>query len=783
MTNSIATAWHELSVQDELGVWQLRSMHPDDLMPGPLCLRVDWRLGGQGGAWCGPSNNVYTEVDHQRATPLGRAVSLIVDSRSVKGELGIKVVYALCEDPPLFLWRTSLTNRSSEAVFLDRLVLLQTIEGDDDVSVSSPKSGSRTWSPRRYDRMQAQGVDDARWAFYCTGWQSWTFAGTLTPQQRMPRTRLGLLTEPVQVSHGTQLPRRTGFFSSDMFGVVASRKTRRGLLAGFLSQERCFGAFDVCFLPRGASMRLWLNGDGVRLDPGHTFESDWACLQFVDLDAADPLETYLDSVEKVSGSRADGDTPAGWCSWYQYFQGITQADVLRSMHWAQEHRTTVPLDVLQIDDGFQAEVGDWLEWDHQSFPLGMDQLADEIERVGFKAGLWLAPFIAKPGASVLAEHEDWILRRPNGKPSPAGYLWDTFPRALDVTHPEVQEHLRKVMYTVVHEWGYRYLKLDFLYAGALPGERFDPTKTRAQALRGALELIREVAGEDAVLVGCGCPLGSGVGIFDSMRIGPDVATHWLPEYRGLGFLLRSEPGLPSCRNAIQTSLARAHLHGRWWANDPDCILLRDSDTSLTPSEVQTLATVVSLSGGAMMVSDDLGLLSKKRVSWLQRLLPLLPKAARVVDLFDSQPPSILFLPLRGSIGNWWLIAAINWLDSDADLEVSPNVQGHLELPDVSAHGVRFLALREHGAHAQWVGDTLHTSQGLGVKNVERGERHLQFAVDYQRALRGRVWLKSPAGITQIAFEGEPQPWHQITEDVYCVDLDFPRGGKLLVRWN
>jgi len=37
--------------------------------------------------------------------------------------------------------------------------------------------------------------------------------------------------------------------------------------------------------------------------------------------------------------------------------------------------------------------------------------------------------------------------------------------------------------TVVDDWGFTYLKLDFLFAAALPGERYDAEATRIEAYR------------------------------------------------------------------------------------------------------------------------------------------------------------------------------------------------------------------------------------------------------------------------------------------------------------
>ena len=33
--------------------------------------------------------------------------------------------------------------------------------------------------------------------------------------------------------------------------------------------------------------------------------------------------------------------------------------------------------------------------------------------------------------------------------------------------------------------------------------------------------------------------------------------------------------LPSARNMVRNTLCRLGMHGRWWVNDPDCMLLRD----------------------------------------------------------------------------------------------------------------------------------------------------------------------------------------------------------------
>jgi hypothetical protein len=62
--------------------------------------------------------------------------------------------------------------------------------------------------------------------------------------------------------------------------------------------------------------------------------------------------------------------------------------------------------------------------------------------------------------------------------------------------------------------------------------------------------------------------------------------------------------LPAARNAVRNTLTRSAMHGRWFLNDPDCILLRAS-TRLTPAELRGILTVQAMCGGPVIVSDDM----------------------------------------------------------------------------------------------------------------------------------------------------------------------------------
>jgi alpha-galactosidase len=155
-------------------------------------------------------------------------------------------------------------------------------------------------------------------------------------------------------------------------------------------------------------------------------------------------------------------------------------------------------------------------------------------------------------------------------------------------------------------------------------------------------------------------MGPSVGLVNGMRIGPDVAPSWHPEAR-LG--RRVSLSLPAAANALRSAIARFWMHNRLWLSDPDCLLLRDSETDLTADEVRTLATVVAMSGGMVLDSDDLTQLSPERRRLLATLLPLRGAAALPLDMFHRDPPQVLWRAADN------LLAVINWADEATDVSV------------------------------------------------------------------------------------------------------------------
>ena len=52
---------------------------------------------------------------------------------------------------------------------------------------------------------------------------------------------------------------------------------------------------------------------------------------------------------------------------------------------------------------------------------------------------------------------------------------------LDPTNPGAQNYLRETYRTLAHDWGIRYIKLDFMDDSAIEGLRYQPNTTAMEA--------------------------------------------------------------------------------------------------------------------------------------------------------------------------------------------------------------------------------------------------------------------------------------------------------------
>jgi len=570
---------------------------------------------------------------------------------------------------------------------------------------------------------------------YRHGYQSWSPTGTLPVDEGFPPEA------PANVPMMTDLaaPEVTSH------GLLGLTGEDRRLTLGFLDHGSYVARFDLETGDDGlASLSAVCPGDGVALSPGETARS--ATLR---VDAtrpvADALRALADAVADRMDARVPERAPTGWCSWYHYFTDVTPADVRENL--AAVADWDPPVELVQLDDGYQTAFGDWLTLTDAFERAGMADLVADVTDRGYRPGLWLAPFLVQEDAALVADHPEWLLSD-DGEPVTAGRRHGEM-YGLDTTHPGVQDWLADTVGTVTDDWGFSYLKLDFLYAAALPADRHGDA-TRAEAYRRGLATIRDAAGEDTFLLGCGAPQCQSVGLVDAMRVGPDTAPFWAdPD---------DAASEPAHENAVRNVLNRQFTHRRWWLTDPDCQLVR-ATTDLSPAERETFATLVALSGGTNVFSDAVAEISPAGRELLERSLP--PVSGGTVDGLGSAefPDSIT---CRRPADGGRAVAVFNWADEQrtvtcplADGERAWNVSRERPVP---AGGAATASVPPHGrllVHAAPASERPHV---LGATHLAAGTDQLTRTRFRRRGATGELTLQVEAPRSMEFLVAVPSGW-------------------------
>jgi alpha-galactosidase len=523
--------------------------------------------------------------------------------------------------------------------------------------------------------------------FFKHGYQSWSESRPLAVgTMAHPRDGALFLIRLNHQSEVTRPPDAPEAATSEQFTIVESDSSPERFVAGFIGAAHQLATITVA-APDRVSARAIL--DGVALRRGE--ERDIEPLAFwrtAESESAGRIAArFAAMLGRAMNARVGARYQRGWCSWYHYFHAITEDALRTNLRALKAMRSEYPIELVQLDDGYQAALGDW-DRTNAKFPSGLARIACEIRDAGFTAGIWTAPFLAARDSQIMREHPDWFIRHENGEPLRAGYNsnWtadeDKFAYALDPGNPEFAAHLERLFKRIVEEFGYDYLKLDFLYAAAAEGIRHNPDLTRAETLRWGLDAIRRGAGEQTFILGCGCPLGPAVGVVDGMRIGPDVAPYW-----GGG---AGETGAPGTALAIDAILARSFMHRRLWLNDPDCLMLRAKQTQLTDDERNALAWAIAVSGGMLLISDDMSLLGADSARLFQAVARI---GAEVDASCDEEPPmlaNVMTMPsvrtLSARVRDGALHLLLNMAGSAAQVRLAEALPPHQEAKSVGIYG-------------------------------------------------------------------------------------------------
>lgn len=424
------------------------------------------------------------------------------------------------------------------------------------------------------------------------GYQSWTDSREMNRHDVMlPLTKICAAIDPLlhSTAYGdykfTTYTKDKGVFHGFSYGYV--RNNDEYELIGSLRESNGFTVlyYDM----RSNKIIVQKDLDGIELEAADEYE-------IMNLFyAKGAYDEVFDSYFAALDIKPCAKTPiTGYTSWYRHSADISETAILEDLDALS--KLDKKLDIFQIDDGFQSNIGDWLMLDESKFPNGIKLIADKAHESGMKAGLWLAPFAATRKSKMYLEHQDWFIKDAKHNIPTVGMNWGGF-MALDIYNLEVREYLKQVFDTVLKEWGFDMVKLDFLYCICCTPYN---GKTRGEIMSDGIDFLRECVG-DKLILGCGVPLFPAFGKLDYCRIGCDVTMSWKP----FNYFTRMHRENISVENTLRSTIFRRHLNGRAFVSDPDVIILRQAENvHLTPEQQRVMALINKIGGSILFISDN-----------------------------------------------------------------------------------------------------------------------------------------------------------------------------------
>jgi alpha-galactosidase len=435
-----------------------------------------------------------------------------------------------------------------------------------------------------------------------------------------------------------KMPAPTG--AKAMYGMMMlSPSASDHHLLAFTSCRRFAGQFYL----NGRSLKVVVDTEDRELQPGETWQVE-AFTHQSGTDRERLLETLASHLAANHPRLRFSKPPTGWCSWYCFGPRVTAQQVLDNLDFIAKH--TPGLRYVQIDDGYQPAMGDWLETG-AAFGGNVQGVLKQIRARGFEPAIWVAPFVAEEKSHVFQQHPEWFVKDSDGKPLRSDSVtfggWRRGPwYVLDGTHPEVQQHFEKFFRTMKRDWGCTYFKLDANFWGAIHGGHFhDPRATRIEAYRRGMQAILRGV-EDSFVLGCNHPIWPSLGLIHGSRSSNDIKRSW-----------------ERIATTARQNLSRNWQNGRLWWNDSDAVVLTGD---LPDNEFQFHATAIYASGGMVLSGDDLTKINEQKLAMLRKLQPPTGVAARFED--DSFRVGRMDLSMRRQV-----VSVLNFDDAPQTVSV------------------------------------------------------------------------------------------------------------------
>lgn len=488
------------------------------------------------------------------------------------------------------------------------------------------------------------------------------------------------------------------------------------------------------------------------------------------------VDRVMRELARTHGART-GASPCGWCSWYDRYADISEYSILSTVEGIR--KAGLSLDFIQIDDGYQRDVGDWRP--NQKFPQGFGEIVNQIRTAGAQPGIWIAPLIVHADSDAGRRFEGVLQRDRQGNLLGDMGNWGGVSRPMDPTHPQVKRFLREVIREKIAE-GFTYFKFDF----NVLNEHcvfWDRSKTRLQVMRELFSLYREELGDCYLLACVGSFTRGAVGYADAVRTGPDSGPVWKAAHIC---------SIYECIRAVGNS---ASANGVLHVCDPDVIYLpapvsRGICGGLTVEELRTWHGFVGMLGGLNAFSEPVE--RPEFAEFLELARTLIPAAhrkgrdlsgARDADHkrfgYDGEQLGVAFRNMlvwnpgenEVSLNPKDVLGESDfWIYSFWENRVYRREEAEAVFSGIAPHGSRLLRLTPDVAFAV-LGSDLHISMGdeeVAAASVSEGILMLSLKRFGRR--NGTIYLLSRETLISVRCE-RPCRLVRMNEVLYRIEVD------------
>ncbi len=582
---------------------------------------------------------------------------------------------------------------------------------------------------------------------FCNGYQCWTNSRefTFTEQQKPIRGMLKGAAKYYSDYTFYDYPSEPGRLHGWTYTYMRRSEGRIELLGSLNEHD---GFTRISFNMETQRVNIHKDCEGVVIEAGGEYDA-LHLFHTVNADTT-AFSDYAKEMNYAEPFHVSTAKPSqGWTSWYHYFTKIDEEIILNNLAAFEERK--VPIDLFQIDDGWQESVGVWTKT-NDKFPNGMRPIADKIHAAGYKAGIWLAPFICEKKSAIAKEHPDWLLKTEKDKPLVVGFNpgWSGKYYALDIYNPEVQAHVKASLDTIYNAWDFDMIKVDFLFGSCIVPQK---GRSRGQVMADAIAMLRRWSGDKWIL-GCGVPLGSTMGQTDFCRIGSDIHMKW--EY---GFLKRMNMNERlSTWNSLTSTIGRRQLGEHFFYNDPDAFVLRSEANKLNEEEKHSTFLINNLFGQLILTSDNIGEYTPEQLELYLSGFPATEKKNVIVKKEGE------FYRIRFMVGDREYLALINLGDKeqvvalddrdafDNQRLVMHQANSFIEIP---AHGSRCYYLPKYpNKMPELLGGKGHLFSGSEMESMDARANVITLNYHPEAQNRPPVYILIPSQFPYALVNGE-----------------------------